>query len=80
VNGWCKLIDNINGVMTIGYSLEENKDCDGRILFNPDTKEMQISKLANGASEILTKHFICPLRSKIRKGLTLNKLYYVAVG
>lgn len=80
MNGWCKLIENINGVMTIGYSLEESKDCDGRLLFDVKTKETKISKLASGASEILTKHFICPLRSKIRKGLTLDKLYYVAVG
>ena len=78
--GWCKLINENVESMTIAYSFGKNEACDGELIYDKNTKEMSISKLSNGASEILTKYFICPLRNRMRKGMELGKRYMVATG
>lgn len=78
--GWCKLIEENENEMIIGYSWESDKTCDGRLVFNKHTKEMSVEKISVGADEGATSYLICPLRSKIRKGLELGRRYIVATG
>ena len=78
--GWCKLIEETETEMVIGYSWEADKSCDGRLIFNKQTKEMTLEKMSAGANESATAYFICPLRSRIRKGLELGRHYIVATG
>ena len=78
--GWCKLTNENEHKMEIAYSLGKNNTCDGKLIFDKITKEMTIAKLATGAEEVLTKAFICPLRSRMREGLTLGKLDMIMTG
>lgn len=78
--GWCKLISDNANEMEIAYSLGKNNSCDGKLIFNKNTREMTIARLSEGSEEILTKAFICPLRGKIRKGLTPGKLSMIMTG
>ncbi len=64
----------------ISYSLGKNETCDGELILNKATNEITISKLSEGASKILTKHFICPLRGRLRKGMEIKKMYMIMTG
>ena len=78
--GWCKLLKETNTEMIIGYSWEEDKSCDGRLIFNKQTKKMTVEKMSASANEGATAYFICPLRSRIRDGLEIGRRYIVATG
>ena len=78
--GWYKLEDDTKYKMIIAYSWEKDKSCDGRLIFNKHTKEMIIEKISAGADEGATSYLICPLRSRIRKGLEFGKRHIVATG
>lgn len=78
--GWCKLTNDNEKQMEIAYSLGKNRTCDGKLIFNKDTKKMTIAHLATDAEEVLTKEFICPLRCRIKKGLQLDKLTMIMTG
>ena len=80
MNGWCKFTAESPNGLVILYSLEENRSCDGMLFFDKDTKELSITRLSRGATTDLTKHFICAVRGRIRRGFELNKIYYLAVG
>ncbi len=80
MNGWCKFTAEDEGGLVIIYSLEDNSSCDGMLFFDKDTKELSIIALSRGATEELTKHFMCSVRGRMRRGYELNKLYYLAVG
>lgn len=81
VYGWCKLTNDDEKQIEVSYSLGQNNSCDGRLIFDKDTKEVTIAKLSEGAGEVLTKAFICPLRCRMhRKGLTPNKLTMIMTG
>ena len=75
--GWCELKSETKENLNISYSPDNNPDCDGLLVYNKITQLVKIEKLSEGASEYWTKHFICPLRSRIRKGMELNKRYLV---
>ena len=78
--GWCKLLEDRNNNMLIGYSWQRDNSCDGRLNFNKITREVTIEKLSSSADEHETSYFICPLRSRIRKGMEIGKRYMVATG
>ena len=78
--GWCKLMNETVETMIISYSFGKNETCDGELIYDKNTKEMNISRLSDGTNEILTKYFICPLRNRMRKGMKLGKRYMVATG
>lgn len=78
--GWCKLTNDTDKQFEVAYSLGKNNTCDGKLIFDEETKKVTIFKLSDGACEILTKEFICPLRSRMRKGLTLDKLTMIMTG
>ena len=80
MNGWCKFTAEDADGLVILYSLENNQSCDGMLFFDKNTKEVSITALSRGATEELTKHFICAVRGRIRRGYELKKLYYLAVG
>jgi len=78
--GWCKVLRDTDKEMIISYSFGKNETCDGELILNKNTNEIRISKLSEGASTTLTKYFICPLRSRIRKGMELQKKYMIMTG
>ena len=78
--GWCKLLKETKNDMVIGYSWQEDNNCDGRLTFNKMTKIVSVDKLSSSADRAKTSYFICPLRSRIHKGMELGKLYMVATG
>lgn len=78
--GWYKLEDDTKYKMIIAYSWEKDKSCDGRLIFNKQTEEMKVEKMSVSADEFATSYFICPLRSRIRKGMELDRRYIVAIG
>lgn len=80
MNGWCKFTFEDEKKVTIKYSLEENRNCDGELSFDKATREIQILKLSESATADLTNHFICVIRGRMRRGFELNKVYYLAVG
>ena len=76
--GWCQLKEDTDVCMLIGYSLNNNQNCDGELIYDKSSQQVTIKKLSEGSSEYWTKHFIGPLRSRIRKGMELQKKYMVA--
>ena len=80
MNGWCVFVSEKAQVLTIGYSLEENTACDGRLAFDKDTQEMTVLKLSHSATKVQTEQFICSVRGRIRRGFEFNKRYYLPVG
>ncbi len=78
--GWCKLKNETPHNMLIAYSLETNQTCDGELLYDKQKKIFKISKLTAGEYNYLTSAFMCPLRSRINKGMELNKKYMVMTG
>lgn len=78
--GWCKLTNDSEKQFEIAYSLGKNNSCDGKLIFDKETKKVTIAKLSEGAGEVLTKAFICPLRSRMREGLMLGKLDMIMTG
>lgn len=80
MNGWCKFVVEDEQKIIVRYSLEENKTCDGELILDKTTQEMEISRLSHGATTALTKHFICSVRGIIRRGFELDNVYYIAVG
>lgn len=79
MNGWCKFIAGDSNEQIIEYSLGENNNCGGKLIWNKDTQEITIMSLADGATSALTNHFICVIRGRIRRGFEFNRLYYLAV-
>ena len=77
---WYKLIDETVDKMTIAYSLEENQNCDGVLIFDKNTQEMSVVKATSGKYAGLVKHYIGTVRSRIRKGMEVGKKYMVATG
>lgn len=77
--GWCKLLEDTQNKLKIAYSLEEDKSCDGLLIYDKITKEIDIQKKPENR-DWMTPFFICPLRCKIDKGLTLGKLQIVMTG
>ena len=80
MNGWCKFVNEDEQKIIVRYSLEENNTCDGELTLDKKTQEIEILRLASGATIALTNHFICSVRGRIRSGFEFNKLYYLAVG
>jgi len=78
--GWCKLLEENDKTMLIGYSWQSDDTCDGRLKYDKTTKEMKLEKLSISADKDDTSYFICPLRSRIRKGMVVGKRYMVATG
>ena len=78
--GWCKLIDENDKKMKIGYSLEKNKNCDGILIYDKQTQEFFVEKLPKGEDGWLTNHFICPLRNRLRRKPLTSELSCVATG
>ena len=78
--GWLKLLEDTADKMVIGYSWQENDACDGVLTYSKATKDVTIDKLSSGAGSFETNYLICPIRSRIKKGLELGKRYMVATG
>ncbi len=78
--GWYKLLKETDTEMLIGYSWERDKSCDGRLIFNKETKEMTIDKLSGSADKSQTIYLICPIGIRVRNGIELGKLGMVATG
>ena len=76
--GWCQLKEETDNHMLIAYSLNYNQSCDGELLYDKSTQLVTIKKMSEGSTEYWTKHFIGPLRSRIRKGIELKKKYMIA--
>ena len=76
--GWCQLKEETEASMLIAYSLNNNQSCDGELLYDKNTQQVTIKKLSEGSSEYWTKHFMGPLRSRIRKGMESPKKYMIA--
>ena len=77
--GWCKLLEETQDKLKIAYSLEEDKSCDGLLLYNKSTKKIEVQKKPAN-KDWMTSFFICPLRSRMREGLTLDKLTMIMTG
>ena len=77
--GWCKLLEETQDKLKIAYSLEEDKSCDGLLVYDKITKKIEIQKNPENR-DWMTTYFICPLRYRINKGLTLNKLTMIMTG
>lgn len=78
--GWCTLLKETSDSMVIGYSWQKDNSCDGLLKFNKNTKNIFVEKLSASADKDDTSYFICPLRSRIRKGMEIGKKYMVATG
>ena len=78
--GWCKLLEENDNEMIISYSWQENKNCDGKLIYNKNTKEVTVSNFASGIGKNETDYFICPLRSRVRRGMEIGKRYMIATG
>ena len=77
--GWCKLLEETQNKLKIAYSLEEDKSCDGLLIYDKITKEIEVQKKPENR-EWMTPFFICPLRSRMRKGLIPDKLTMIMTG
>ena len=79
MNGWCKFVEENDNGAIIEYSLGADNRCTGKLKWDKDTQQITILRLATNATATLTDHFICVVRSRIRRGFELNRLYYLAV-
>lgn len=77
MNGFCRFLREDGRRILIGYGVED-KECAGRLSYDKATREFEILELSG--TENQTRHLICALRSRLRLGYELNKLYYLAVG
>ena len=80
VYGWAKLKNETENQMTIGYSIGENKDCDGVLVYNKISKAINAEALSKKTNLLVLDWFICPLRYRIKLGMELNKLYMIMTG
>ena len=79
MNGWCKFTEENSDKVIIEYSLGANNSCDGKLSWSKSTQEITVMCLSNGATSMFTRHFICAVRGRIRRGFEFNRLYYLAV-
>lgn len=50
MNWHFKKNSEINGIIEVGYSFEQNETCDGIIIYEKSSKKPVIKKLSNGSS------------------------------
>lgn len=77
--GWCKLIEETQEALKIAYSLEEDKSCDGVLIYDKFTKKIEVQKKPAN-KDWMTSFFICPLRYRMSKGLKPDKLTMIMTG
>ena len=78
MNGWCKFIKENDNEVNIEYSLGADNRCTGKLKWDKATKQVTILRLADNSTTVLTSHFVCVVRGRIRRGFELNRLYYLA--
>ena len=66
--GWVRLLEENNDLCKFGYSLENNKSCDGILEQNKATGDFFIDRLSAGADKVNSYRICCAIVQSRKAG------------
>lgn len=78
--GWYKLIRQTQNEMQIGYSLGQNKDCDGLLTYDKLSDKFIINRFSTGSDDWSTRWLSGHILTKIISGEISAERKMIAVG